>query len=57
MKSQAKLRERKAKVIKPLWTEHPVSASILEKLQENQGKIGRPPLETSMLGFQEAILR
>ena len=57
MKSQAKLREKKAKVIKPLWTEHPVSASILEKLQENQGKIGRPPLETSMLGFQEAILR
>ena len=57
MKSQAKLRDKKAKVIKQLQKEHPAAASTLKKLQVNQGQIGRPPLEKKMLALHEAILR
>ena len=55
MKAQAKLRDKKAKVIKQLQKEHPAAASTLKKLQVNQGQIGRPPLEKKMLGLHEAI--
>ena len=57
MKIQVKLKEKKAKVIKQSQKEHPASPSALKKLQVNQGKIGRTPLETNMLGLHDVILR
>ena len=57
MRSQAKLREKRANVLEQLKKDHPTVASTLNKLEVKKGHKGRPSLETNMLGLHEAILR
>ena len=57
MQSQAKLREKKAKILQQLQREHPNAASTLKKLEVTPGQVGRPPLESRMMGLHQAILR
>ena len=57
MQSQAKLREKKAKILQQLQREHPNAVSPLKKLEVTPGQVGRPPLESRMMGLHQAILR
>ena len=57
MQSQAKLREKKAKIFQQLQREHPNVASALKKLEVTPGQLGRPPLASRMMGLHQAILR
>ena len=42
MQSQAKLREKKGKILQQLQREHPNAASALKKLKVTPGQVGRP---------------
>ena len=57
VQSQAKLREKKAKILQQLQKEHLNAASTLKKLEVTPGQVGRPPLESRMMGLHQAILR
>ena len=56
MQSQAKLREKKAKILQQLQREHPNAVSPLKKLEVTPGQVGRLPLEGRMMGLHQAIL-
>ena len=57
MESQAKLRQKKAKILQQLQREHPNAASALKKLEVTPGQVGRPPLDSRMMGLHQATLR
>ena len=57
MQLQAKLSEKKAKILQQLQREHPNAASALKKLEVTPGQVGRPLLESRMMGLHQAILR
>ena len=57
MRSQAKLSKKKAKLLQQLQREHPNAVSALKKLEVTPVQVGRPPLESRMMGLHQAILR